>query len=180
MSWNQYQSTVKSFHYEDEPEIIHIVKTGFKDLYIVVYEDAFEQFIFGKNDYLTKQQVEEKFKISLDEHCQNFSSQIAEQIMKNFPIEHTDEMIKKVHNHILTILQSTGLDESSRKDYVAVNSYKQKIRNKYQNVIDVVEEKFPNGLYTKDKDGELVGANVIFKSIIAEYLEFKTNGCEEE
>jgi hypothetical protein len=47
------------------PELIHIIKTGFEDLYIIVYEDAYEQFNLGKNNYYTAVQIMEKFNIDI-------------------------------------------------------------------------------------------------------------------
>jgi hypothetical protein len=43
--WKQIQNTDKlylKFYLEDEPEVLHIVKTGFNDRYICLYENAFE------------------------------------------------------------------------------------------------------------------------------------------
>ena len=178
--WTQISATVKTFQNTvngvDEPvELIHVIKTGFVNKYIVAFEDAYEQFNQGKVEFHTKQSLLEKFNIDIDEPIQNFSSQIAERIMQKFPIEHTAETLKQVHDYIYDILYSTGLDVTSRKNYEAVNSYKQRIRNKYENVIDLVEEEFPHGLFSKDKSGELHGANLIVKKILAEYLEFKNN-----
>jgi len=55
---------MRTYQLEDEPELIHIIKTGFKDKYIVVYEDAYELEL-GKTNIFTKAQLEKVFKITL-------------------------------------------------------------------------------------------------------------------
>lgn len=40
--WIETPSTVKTFRLGEEPELIHVIKTGFNDKYMVVYEDAYE------------------------------------------------------------------------------------------------------------------------------------------
>lgn len=47
-----------------EKEKIHIIKTGFHDTYIVVWEDA-EEVTLGQTELLRKQDIEDKFKIKL-------------------------------------------------------------------------------------------------------------------
>ena len=48
----------------DETEIIHIIKTGFQDKYIVVFEDAFERSL-GETIIGTKEEIEQKFNIEI-------------------------------------------------------------------------------------------------------------------
>ena len=48
----------------DETEIIHIIKTGFQDKYIVVFEDAFERSL-GTTFLGTQEEIEQKFNITL-------------------------------------------------------------------------------------------------------------------
>ena len=64
--WNDItnEGRVRTFQWGDFPELIHIVKTGFKDKYIVVYEDAHELTV-GETNVLTKAEVEAKFEITL-------------------------------------------------------------------------------------------------------------------
>ena len=62
--WNQIKATCKTFQLEDEPELIHVIKTGFEDKYMVVYEDAYE-FNLGKVIFGTKAEIESQFKITL-------------------------------------------------------------------------------------------------------------------
>jgi hypothetical protein len=54
----------RCFQWGTEPEIIHIIKTGFADRYMVIWEDAYELHL-GNVDFLSKKQIEEKFKITL-------------------------------------------------------------------------------------------------------------------
>lgn len=54
----------KRFQLEEEPEIIHVVETGFKGKYLVIYEDAYELSL-GKTQFLSKDEIENTFKIKL-------------------------------------------------------------------------------------------------------------------
>lgn len=54
----------RRFQWGTEPELIHIIKTGFEDRYMVIWEDAYELHL-GNVDFLSKKQLEEKFKITL-------------------------------------------------------------------------------------------------------------------
>jgi hypothetical protein len=64
IKWIEIDNRTKSFKLEDEPEVIHVIKTGFVDKYMVVFEDAYElslgDVIFG-----TKSEIEAKFGIVL-------------------------------------------------------------------------------------------------------------------
>jgi hypothetical protein len=64
MKWIECSSEVKSFRLEDEPELIHVIKTGFNDEYMVVREDAYE-LNSGKVIFGTKIEIEKLFGISL-------------------------------------------------------------------------------------------------------------------
>jgi len=57
-------NSTQSFRSLIEPEIIHVIKTGFEDRYMVVYEDAYEQ-ITGKVLLGSKAEIEELFGIKL-------------------------------------------------------------------------------------------------------------------
>ena len=63
-NWKEIPSTTQCFQLGEEPELIHIIKTGFRDMYMVVHEDAYEYSI-GKVEFGTKEQIEVKFKITL-------------------------------------------------------------------------------------------------------------------
>jgi hypothetical protein len=54
----------RTFQLGEEPELLHIIKSGFENEYIVVYEDAHE-IDYGKAEVLTKEQVKHKFNIEL-------------------------------------------------------------------------------------------------------------------
>jgi hypothetical protein len=64
LQWKELQSSARCFQLDGEPELIHIVKTGFSDMYMVIHEDAY-QLMLGKVEFGTKLQIEEKFKIEL-------------------------------------------------------------------------------------------------------------------
>lgn len=50
------------FQWGTEPEVIHIIKTGFEDQYMIIWEDAY-QLQLGNVDFLSKSEIEERFKI---------------------------------------------------------------------------------------------------------------------
>ncbi len=62
--WKEIQSTAQCFQLEDHPELIHVIKTGFRDHYMVVHEDAYE-FMLGKVEFGTKQDIEVRYKIRI-------------------------------------------------------------------------------------------------------------------
>lgn len=64
--WTQQESSrqVKEFIHEDQQEVIHVIKTGFEDKYIVVHEDCHEMVI-GNTYVGSKEEVENKYKIEL-------------------------------------------------------------------------------------------------------------------
>lgn len=63
--WEERKREVKSFQLSDDPEFIHIIKTGFVDRYYVVFEDAYEICNGMQVESYTKKQVKEKFNIDL-------------------------------------------------------------------------------------------------------------------
>ena len=65
MDWKEIKSTAQCFQLGDEPELIHVIKTGFKDMYMVLHEDAYE-FSLGKVEMGTKQEVEIRYKIKIN------------------------------------------------------------------------------------------------------------------
>jgi len=62
--WEKVSSNCESFQLGKEPEVIHVIKTGFRDKYMVVHEDAFET-VLGKVDFQSKKEIEDKYKIKL-------------------------------------------------------------------------------------------------------------------
>jgi hypothetical protein len=64
LKWIESGNVTKTFRLQDEPELIHVIKTGFKDKYMVVYEDAYELNI-GKVTYGTKTEIESRFGVTL-------------------------------------------------------------------------------------------------------------------
>lgn len=63
--WNEIKSTNQCFQLGNEPELIHVIKTGFRDMYMVVHEDAYEYSI-GKVEFGTKQDIEVRYKIQIN------------------------------------------------------------------------------------------------------------------
>jgi hypothetical protein len=64
IKWIENKNVTKTFRLGNEPELIHIIKTGFKDKYMVVYEDAYELNL-GEVLYGTKLGIENEFNINL-------------------------------------------------------------------------------------------------------------------
>lgn len=54
--WKEVNPIVKSFLDEEEGLHIFIIKTGFKDKYIVTFDDAHEQQL-GYTEILTKEEI---------------------------------------------------------------------------------------------------------------------------
>jgi hypothetical protein len=63
-NYHKIENKVVSFQEGEEPELIHIIKSGFEDRYIVVFEDAYEMAL-GQTEILNKAEIEIKFKITL-------------------------------------------------------------------------------------------------------------------
>lgn len=64
-NWKEIKSTAQCFQLEGEPELIHVIKTGFRDMYMVVHEDAYE-YSLGKVEIGTKNDVEIRYKIKVN------------------------------------------------------------------------------------------------------------------
>ena len=62
--WKEVPHRCKTFQLGDLPELIHVIKTGYKDTYIVVYEDGYE-LRTGKTSINTKKEIEKIYKIKL-------------------------------------------------------------------------------------------------------------------
>lgn len=69
MEWKKRNSPTETFQLfeegEAEPILIHVIKTGFKDKYMVVYEDAYEMEL-GNVKFHTKEEMENLYKIKLE------------------------------------------------------------------------------------------------------------------
>lgn len=66
-NWYEFKSSFQSFQFDNEPEIIHVIKMGSTNIpnkYIVVYDDVY-QITTSDNEILTKEQIEHKFNIQL-------------------------------------------------------------------------------------------------------------------
>ncbi len=55
---------ITGFTHADNQEVIHVIKTGFEDVYIVVHEDCHEITI-GNTYVGSKEEIETKYKITL-------------------------------------------------------------------------------------------------------------------
>ena len=64
--WRLIGKEVKTYQFEQEPELIHVIKTGFVDRYFVVYEDAYEICNGMVVESLTKEGLMIKFGIDID------------------------------------------------------------------------------------------------------------------
>ena len=62
--WKQIENKdrIKTFQFKDEPELIHIIKTGYEDLFIIVHEDGYE-LNTGLTELLSAKSLKEKFGI---------------------------------------------------------------------------------------------------------------------
>ena len=62
--WKEIPSKAQCFQLSGEPELIHVIKTGFNDLYMAVHEDAY-QFSLGKVEFGTKEDIEAKYRVKI-------------------------------------------------------------------------------------------------------------------
>ena len=64
-TWEEIKCTnVRMFQFGDYPEMIYIIKTGFKDKYLVVREDAYELNL-GDTKIMTKAKIERIYGVDL-------------------------------------------------------------------------------------------------------------------
>jgi hypothetical protein len=61
----QYDNRYRAFHQEGEPIVVHIIKTGYENTYIVTIEDGYDMAYFESN-IRTKQEIKDGFGIDLD------------------------------------------------------------------------------------------------------------------
>ena len=55
----------RSFQQEGEPVVVHIIKTGYNDTYIVTIEDGYDMAYF-ESKIRTKQDIQDNFGIYMD------------------------------------------------------------------------------------------------------------------
>jgi len=55
-----------TFQLGEEPEVIHVIKTGFRDRYMVVHEDAYELSL-GHVEFCTEKELNEEFKVDISQ-----------------------------------------------------------------------------------------------------------------
>jgi hypothetical protein len=60
----EIKSPCRTFQWDEEPELIHVIKTGFENRYMVVHEDAYELNL-GKVEFLTKEEIKTIYKIEV-------------------------------------------------------------------------------------------------------------------
>ena len=60
----EIKTTCRTFQLGSEPELIHVIKTGFKNRYMIVHEDAYE-FYLGKVEFKTREEIKEVYQIEL-------------------------------------------------------------------------------------------------------------------
>lgn len=64
-TWDEIEcNNIQKFQYGDYPELIYVIKTGFKNEYLVVNEDAYHLHI-GKTKLMTKEKIEGIYNIKL-------------------------------------------------------------------------------------------------------------------
>lgn len=67
LEWVPRDVKVRSYQLGDEPEMIHIIRTGFVEggmAYLVVYEDAFE-LTLGNTKLMSAEQIKEIYGIDV-------------------------------------------------------------------------------------------------------------------
>lgn len=65
-SLNRIESAkIKTYQYEEEPLLLHFIKTGFKHVYMIVYEDALGKLL-GSVELLNTEEIKQKFNIDIE------------------------------------------------------------------------------------------------------------------
>jgi hypothetical protein len=64
MSWIPTQSQVRSFQWDNDPELIHIIKHGFNNTYLIIDEDGYSGG--GNVTWETKESIKEKYNIDIN------------------------------------------------------------------------------------------------------------------
>lgn len=105
-------------------------------------------------------------------------TQITEHIMRSFSKFSKEPIIvleTREYNKVFSLIHKTlsgfGLNERLREEYDAVNKYQSRIRDRYKDGVKSVISKFRNGLFSKNKHGELVGISVLLKKLVREAME---------
>jgi len=65
MNWIKIGNRTRTYQLNSEPELIHIIKTGYHDTYMVVFEDGYENV--GDLKIYTEQEIYEDFGIILED-----------------------------------------------------------------------------------------------------------------
>jgi len=61
----EVKPAVQAFKYRNAPVVFYIIKTGLKDMYLVIEENAYFDEDFGKMEIITKELIEQKYNIKL-------------------------------------------------------------------------------------------------------------------
>ena len=60
----EIESPCRTFQWKGEPELIHVIKTGFRNRYMIVHEDAYE-YSLGTVEFMSKERIKEIYKIEI-------------------------------------------------------------------------------------------------------------------
>jgi hypothetical protein len=64
ISLAEIKTTCRTFQLGSDPELIHVIKTGFKNRYMIVHEDAYE-FYLGKVEFKTREEIKNIYDIDV-------------------------------------------------------------------------------------------------------------------
>lgn len=64
-NWKEIENRTRTFQLENEPELIHIIKTGFENTYFVVFEDGYGICNDMKVEVHTIETIKQNFNIEL-------------------------------------------------------------------------------------------------------------------
>ena len=64
MDLKEIKSQCRTFQFGEDPELIHVIKTGFKNRYMIVHEDAYE-FLLGKVEFKTREEIKKIYDIEI-------------------------------------------------------------------------------------------------------------------
>jgi len=116
--WNLIKSNISTFQFGQEPELIHIIKTGHKNQYIIVYEDAYE-YMNGKCELLSSEGIKKKFDIDISdvELRQKYSANVegSEEFNKSNKISHESLRMESIELLTKIIPNDQDLGKEVRK-----------------------------------------------------------------
>lgn len=151
-----------------------VTRTHLEQSAIIIYVDPDNQSFALKNIFGGNGVVGRKKPNGVD-----LQSQVADAVINKCPVPLTEDQTSIYFDKICGLLDEIGLDKKYQDDYIAVEDYKRQMKARFKDGLEKLEALFPYGMYTRDKDGESVGINIITKKFFVEYAETNVEKKQE-